>query len=391
MKFLFINGVCGFRSTGKICSDLATRLEELGHESKIAYGRESYVPDQYKKYAIRVGNDIDLKLHAFFARLFDNSGFGSVKATKKFLTWVEQYDPDIIHLHNIHGYYINIELLFEYLKKRNKRVIWTLHDGWAFAGHSARCDMIGCERWKTGCYKCPKQKEYPKAYIDRSKHNWIKKKALFSDLERLTIVTPSEWLAEEVRQSFLKKYPIRVIHNGIDTEIFHRVNSSFKEKNGLKGKKILLGVSTAWDEMKGLSDYFKLADVMGEDYKVVLVGLTEDQKRRLPQNVLGITRTNSVQELIEIYSATEVHVNLSYCDTYPTVNIEAASCGVPTVSYRTGGSPEYVEQSGGIVVDKGDIIAVTKAIRQPMKVRFNREAASNKTAIEQYVNLYLDK
>ena len=388
MKVLFINGVCGFRSTGKICADLADRLEETGHEAKIAYGRESYVPEQYQKYAVRIGKDIDLKLHAISARLFDNSGFGSVNATKIFLKGLEEYNPDIIHLHNIHGYYVNIELLFNYLKRSGKRVLWTLHDGWAFAGHSARCDMIGCERWKTGCYKCPKQREYPKSYIDRSKQNWEKKKELFTNVRDLTIITPSYWLASEVQESFLSNYPVTVIHNGIDTTVFRHCESDFKKRLGLSDKKILLGVSTAWDEMKGLSDYYKLADIVGKEYQVILVGLTDDQKKKLPYNVIGITRTNSVQELVKIYSVTDVHVNLSYCDTYPTVNIEAAACGVPTVSYRTGGSPEFVVPTGGLVVNKGDINAVAQAIKTPMRVVFDRETSSNKLAIYKYICTY---
>lgn len=174
-----INSVCGIRSTGRICTDLATALEARGHEVKIAYGRET-VPEQFQKYAVRIGSDLDVKLHCIKARLLDASGFGSKQATEKFISWVKEWNPDVIHLHNIHGYYINIEVLFDYLRTCGKKIIWTLHDCWAFTGHTAYCDAIHCEKWKTGCGKCPQIGEYPKSYVDRSKRNWNRKKDLFS-------------------------------------------------------------------------------------------------------------------------------------------------------------------------------------------------------------------
>ena len=202
MKVLMINSVCGIRSTGRICTDLATALEAQGHEVKIAYGREE-VPEKFQKYAVRIGTDLDVKLHGVLARTLDGAGFGSKAVTRKFIQWIKEYNPDVIHLHNLHGYYINLEVLFEYLRAYGKKIIWTLHDCWAFTGHSAYCDAASCEKWKTGCNHCPNIKEYPISYTDRSESNWKKKRIMMTGIPGLTIVTPSHWLAGLVKESFL--------------------------------------------------------------------------------------------------------------------------------------------------------------------------------------------
>lgn len=387
MKVLMINVVCGIRSTGRICTDLATALEAEGHEVKIAYGRE-YVPEQYRKYAVRIGTNLDVKLHGVKARFFDACGFGSKKASEKFIEWVKEYDPDVIHLHNLHGYYINIEVLFNYLRTCGKKIIWTLHDCWAFTGHTAYCDAIGCERWKKGCFNCPLKNEYPRSYIDRSKENWAKKKKLMTGIANMTIVTPSNWLAGFVKESFLKEYPVHVIHNGIDSTQFKPLPNELKEHFGIKGETMILGVASAWNEYKGYSDYIKLADILGDRYQVVLVGLTEEQKNNLPANVLGITRTNSVKELAQIYSAADIVLNLSKTENYPTVNLESMCCGTPVITYDVGGSKESVEPSGGIVVARGNIWAVVEAIKsKKAKCNFNRINADYTKAIREYIAL----
>lgn len=389
-----INVVCGIRSTGRICTDLATALEDQGNEVKIAYGREN-VPEQFQKYAVRIGTDIDVKLHGVRARVADGSGFGSKKATEKFIEWVKEYDPDVIHLHNIHGYYINVEVLFKYLKECGKKVIWTLHDCWAFTGHTPYCDSVNCERWISGCYECPLTKDYPVSFVDRSKQNWKKKKVVFSGVEDLTIITPSEWLAGLVRKSFLEEYQVKVINNGIDTSQFYPIESDFRKKNGLDEKFMLLGVATSWDEMKGYSDYLKLADLLGDQYKVVLVGLTKEQIKDLPRRILGIERTSSVRELAEVYSAADLFLNLSYCENYPTVNIEAMSCGTPVLTYKTGGSPEIVKKYGGIVVEQGNIESLFKTIQGlttiiTEKKVIDKKRFDTKNTTENYLRLYGD-
>lgn len=387
MKVLMINVVCGIRSTGRICTDLAVELEKQGHEVKIAYGRFD-VPEKFKKYAVRIGSDNSVKVNALKARAFDNEGLNAVGATKKFLKWVKEYNPDVIHLHNIHGYYLNYPLLFAYLRTCGKKIIWTLHDCWAFTGHTAYCDAIGCEKWKTGCNHCPQIKEYPKAVIDQSERNWKLKKKCLTSISNMTIVTPSQWLAGLVKESFLGEYPVEVIHNGIDTSQFQPLANDFREAHGIADKKMLVGVATAWDENKGYSDYLKLADMLGDQYQVVLVGVTEEQKKALPGNVMGITRTNSVKELAMIYSAADIVLNLSKTENYPTVNLEAMCCGTPVITYDVGGSKESVEPAGGIVVKKGDLEAVADAVRSnAARGCIDRESSDNVRTVNGYVQI----
>lgn len=387
MKILMINVVCGIRSTGRICTDLATALEVQGHEVKIAYGREQ-VPEQFQKYAIRIGTDLDIRLHGIKARFLDGSGFGSKGATEKFIDWVKEYDPDIIHLHNIHGYYINIEVLFNYLRTCGKKIIWTLHDCWAFTGHSAYCEYMNCEKWINGCYECPNKKEYPQSIIDRSAKNWKIKKQLFTNIPKCTIVTPSKWLAELVNKSFLSQYPLRIIYNGINTDVFNRKQSDIVERLGISGYKIILGVSALWEKRKGLDDFIKLNEILPKDYKIVLVGLSKDQIDRLPKSIIGIRRTNSVDELVELYSAAYVYLNLTYEDNYPTTNLEAIACGTPVITYNSGGSPESAVLFGE-VVSKGDIKAIVNLLNKDFNNTMkSKNGIDYKKTTEVYLDLY---
>ncbi|MBE6606577.1 MAG: glycosyltransferase [Ruminococcaceae bacterium] len=363
MKVLQINSVCGIRSTGRICTDIADSLSSLGHECKIAYGRET-VPDKYRSIAHRISSGTDVRLHALCSRIFDNSGFASRKATEKFIKWVKDYDPDIIHLHNLHGYYINIEVLFEYLSSANKPVIWTFHDCWAFTGHCAHFDLIGCSKWKDGCECCVQKKSYPTSLIfDRSLQNYKLKKTLFNSVNNLTIVSPSDWLAGLVKDSFLKDKPVAVINNGIDTDIFKPTESDFRKKHDLSDKKIVLGVASAWGRTKGLYDFIKLSEMLDDSFKIVLVGLTEKQKESLPPKILGITRTNNTTELAKIYTAADIFVNPTYQDTFPTVNLEAISCRTQVIGYDTGGSGDFIKALKMKTVKRGDISALCDAIK----------------------------
>lgn len=294
MKVLQINSVCGVGSTGKICQDLYWELKKRGHECKIAWGRRKggNVPDED---TIQIGRPVDYYLHALCTRIFDNMGYGSKRATEKFIETVRAYDPDVIHLHNIHGYYINIEVLFNYLRQCGKKIIWTLHDCWSFTGHCTYMDFVGCNKWKTQCFNCPQRKEYPKSYFfDRSRENYNKKKKLFAGIPNMCIVTPSHWLAGLVKESFLKDYPITVIHNGIDSNIFKPMPSDIREKYHLEGKKIVLGVAYQWTARKGYQDMLRLAELLPKDeYKVVLIGVNKKQMRELPDYILGIPRIDT--------------------------------------------------------------------------------------------------
>jgi len=360
MKVLLINSVCGIGSTGRICTDLAQDFEKDGHTVKIAYGRDAFVPEQFRKYAVRIGTDMDVKLHGLRTRLLDEHGFGSKLATKKFLAWAEEYKPDLLWLHNIHGYYINVEMLFAWIKKYpDMQVKWTLHDCWAFTGHCSYFTMVKCEQWRTHCSYCPQTRRYPASKLKSNcKANFNRKRAAFTGVKNMTLITPSKWLANLVKESFLKEYPVEVRYNTIDTNIFKPTPSDFRERYGLVDKKVVLGVASVWDDRKGLNDFVKLAGMLDDSYVIVLVGLTDEQIEQMPKNVIGIKRTNSPQELAQIYTAADVFFNPTYEDNYPTVNLEAQACGTRVVTYDTGGCFETIYDAESMVVDIGTIESV---------------------------------
>jgi len=361
MKYLFINSVAGCGSTGRIAADKCRELMEQGHQCLLAYGREKANCDDVP--TLRIGTPFDYKLHGVRCRLLDDHGFGSKRATKLFLEKVREYDPDVIWLHNIHGYYIHIGLLFEYLKSSGKKIIWTLHDCWSFTGHCAHFDYAGCDKWKTGCKKCPEKHSYPASYLrDNSTWNYLEKKNLFTGIPNLMLITPSKWLADLVKQGFLREYPVVVNHNKIDTDVFQFRAGNFREKYGLEDKKIVLGVSNVWNERKGYQDFLKMAQALDDSYQVVMVGLSHKQLKTLPTNILGIARTNNAVELAEIYSAADWFVNTTYEDTFPTVNLEARACGTRIVSYDTGGCRETIDVQD-VLVPKGDIGGLLEAIK----------------------------
>lgn len=387
MKVLMINSVCGIGSTGRICTDIADELTENGHECKIAFGRKA-APERYQKYAYRITSDGGVKINALKARLFDNEGFNAAGATKKLISFIEEYNPDVIHLHNLHGYYLNVKILFDYLKKTDKKVVWTLHDCWAFTGHCANFQYPVCDKWKTGCFDCERKAKYPKSFVDNSQKNYLEKERVFCGVKNLTVVTPSEWLARLVKESFLGRYPTKVINNGIDTSVFRPTESDFKERNGLKDKKMILGVANVWDEFKGINDFIGLSKKISDDYRIVLVGLDEKQLGMLPENILGITRTNNTKELAEIYTAADVLFNPTYEDNYPTVNLEAQACETPVVTYDTGGSGESVPKEN--VIAAGDVDAFLNLEKSQLKVKYI-DKRDKSLFIDKYLKLYHER
>lgn len=381
---LQINSVVNSGSTGRIAEEIGLMAKAVGWDSYIAYGRNER-PSTSK--LIRIGNDTDVKLHGLETRIFDRHCLGSRRATFSFIQQLEEIKPSIIHLHNIHGYYINIEVLFHYLKKTDIPVVWTLHDCWPITGHCSYFTFVGCEKWKTNCYNCPQKKEYPASYLmDRSKKNFILKKELFNSLPNLTLVPVSQWLSDILRESFLKKYPIQVVNNGINIDVFKptgRVN--FRNKYHLQNKFLLLGVASIWDRRKGLKDFIEISKLLDIENQIVLVGLTKEQIRELPNNIIGIERTESVESLAEIYSTSDIFLNPTYEDNFPTTNLESLACGTPVITYKTGGSPEAIDESTGIVVEQGDINQLMKAI---MEIKENGKQFYSDACVNRANRLY---
>lgn len=365
MKVVQINATCGKGSTGKICVALSKLMSDQGIENYILYSLgESDYP-----LGIRYMHSHEVKIQALWARILGNYGFNAVWATSRLLRKLEKIQPDVVHLHNLHSHNCNLEMLFSYLKEKKIRVLWTFHDCWAFTGYCTHFMMENCEQWRTGCSNCPQRCSYS-WFLDRSKSVFERKRQCLSGLD-MTIVTPSHWLAGLVKESFLKEYPVRVIHNGIDLKIFQPVKSDFREKYGIpEERKILLGVSFGWGNRKGLDIFVELAKKLNpEKYQIVLVGTNDQTDKLLPKEIISIHKTNSQRELAEIYTAADIFLNPTREDNYPTVNMEAIACGTPVITFRTGGSPESIAPSTGVVVDcescEALILEISRLIKMP--------------------------
>lgn len=362
MKVVQINSYCGIGSTGRIAVEISKKLDEMKCENYIFYG----VGDSEYKNGIKFGGFINVRLHQIATRLLGKHGFYSKVATKNLIKELSKINPDIIHLHNIHGHYINIEILFDYLVTNNKKVVWTLHDCWSFTGHCAYFEFNECEKWKRLCHDCPALKDYPVSLIfDRSKESYIDKKKIFNELESLMLITPSKWLASQVKQSFLKNIPVRVINNGIDLELFRpMVKTNIRQKFNIKSKFIILGVASYWSKRKGFKFFLELSPLLEQDEVIIMVGVDDKQQGLLPDNIIGINRTDSIDELVDIYSASDVFINPTLEDNFPTTNIEALACGTPVITFNSGGSPEIVDKKTGFVIGKGNIKELLGAIRE---------------------------
>lgn len=345
---------------------------------------------------VMTSNVFEKTLHTYLARVTGRIGCFSYFATKRLLKKMEQFRPSVIHLHNLHGWFINLPMLFQYIKKNNIPVVWTLHDCWSFTGHCPHFDMIGCEKYQTGCHDCPLYRAYPQTWFDYSEAMYRKKKEWFTGVENLTIVTPSKWLAEKLNGSFLRDYEVRVINNAVDRSVFKPGAGDIRQRYGLDGKYVVLGVAYAWDAKKGLDVMIRLSEKLGSDYKIVLVGTDEHVDAGLSENIISIHRTQNQQELAELYSAADVFINPTREDTFPTVNMEALACGTPVVTFRTGGSPEIIDDTCGIVVPKNDEMALEYAVRKVCQESpFPPEACLRRAGqfteerfIAQYLELY---
>jgi glycosyltransferase involved in cell wall biosynthesis len=355
---LQINATANAGSTGRIAEGIGQLAIKHGWKSYIAYGRRM---TNSQSEIIRIGNKWNIYWHILMTRLFDRHGLASKQATKEFIRQIRQIQPDIIQLHNIHGYYLNYPILFDFLKEYAVPVVWTLHDCWTFTGHCSHFTVVQCDKWKIQCGACQQKCAYPKSFFfDNSKKNFQVKKTCFADIDNLTIIVPSQWLADLVSQSFLKKHIIKVINNGIDLSVF----TSQTEHKNIAGKAVLLGVANAWTENKGLNDFIKLSELLSSNIQIVLVGLNRKQITNLPSSVIGIERTNNVPELVNLYSSANIFINPTYEDTFPSTNIEALACGTPVITYKTGGSIEIVSGDVGMIVERGNIETLVNAIEE---------------------------
>ena len=374
MKVFAINVVCGTGSTGRIVTDIYHLLTQNGDQCRVAYSRGS-APKEID--AVKIGSKSDIYGHALLSRITDKQGFYSKQATRQLIEKIREYNPDIIHLHNVHGYYLNIEILFDFLRIYSKPVIWTLHDCWSFTGHCTHFSRAECDKWKEGCSKCPQKKEYPASlFLDNSKDNWILKKQIFSGLN-LTIVTVSEWLKKMVSQSFLQDCHVRTIYNGLDLEVFKTTEIDFRKEYGIEDKHLILGVANVWTKSKGIDDFMQLADMIGDDYRIVLVGVSKQQKKHMKSNMIGIENTSDARCLAGIYTAADVFVNTSVEETMGMTTVEALACGTPAIVYNATGIPDVLADMPEMVVSPHNIVGVKEMIERICETGIEQEKLLN--------------
>lgn len=399
MKIFQISSELNSGSVGRIAEQIGQKILDKGFNSYIAYGRKAL---KSNSISFKIGNNFEIIKNVLHTRLTDRHSFGSSRSTKELIRKITEISPDLIHLQHLHGYFINVEVLFNFLKFSNIPVVWTFHDCWSFTGHCAHFDFIGCNKWEKQCFRCEQLNEYPKSiFLDNSFKNFNDKKRLFNSIDNLTIVPVSDWLAEKVKKSFLKEHNCVVIKNGIDLNTFYvKESRSFLDSNyNTTDMFVILGVASNWDTKKGLEDFIRLNKLIdNKTYKIILIGLSKRQIKLLPDSIIGIERTENASQLADFYSAADVFLNPTLEDTYPTTNLEAISCGTPVITYNTGGSPESVSHKTGFVVKKGSLTEVINAIDQIKKNSSSnyekscREFAElnfdSKTKFEDYIKLY---
>lgn len=379
---LQINTTLNTGSTGRITEQIALLAESRGWTCYIAHGCR-YV-NESKVKSIQIGTKFGNYIHALLGELFGLHGFGSTLATCLFIYKINKLKPDIVHLHNLHGYYINIKLLFDYLAKTKVPVVWTLHDCWSFTGHCTHFENAGCEKWMMECHDCPLlMHQYKSRFVDRSRENYCMKKHLYATIRNMTIVPVSNWLGSLVRKSILQQHQISVIQNGIDLSVFKPLQSNIRERLSIGSHiKIVLGVVSSG--FKGKDEFIRLAK--NNNFQIILVGINKKWKKDLPNNIICIEKTNSQKVLAEYYSVADVFVNPTYDDTFPTTNLESQACGTPVVTYKAGGSPETIDENTGISVNRGDFVALSAAIETVLlKGKQNYSMACRKRA-EEYFN-----
>lgn len=363
MKTLLqINSIVNTGSTGRIVEEIGKMVLAKGWNSYIAYGRKE---NGSQSKLIKIGTKLDVYFHVFLSRFFDRHGLGSKKATWKLIQEMKKIKPDIVHLHNIHGYYINYLVLFDYLKNEDIPIVWTLHDCWSFTGHCSHFSFVKCNKWINYCNQCLQIREYPKAlFVDNSTMNYFNKKEAFVSINRLTIISVSDWLKNLVCESFFKYKDIYIIYNGIDISVFYPMNSRKQifYQYVLKTSYLILAVANIWTHKKGLYDLIELSKILPSSYSLIVLGLNKEQIKKLPKRIIGLERTENVNQLAQMYSASDVYINPTWEDSFPTTNLESLACGTPVVTYNTGGSIESITKETGLIVEQGDIRGLMSSI-----------------------------
>ncbi len=394
-KVVGINTV-NFGSTGTIMLHVFGEAEKQGYETYPACADKNENRNKTVKNQIFIGSPWDYGIRGILERYLGLTGFSCFFGTRKFLKELDRIHPDIIHLHNLHGSYINLPMLFGWIKKKKVKVLWTLHDCWAFTGHCPCFVMAKCDKWKTGCHHCPQYKEYPFSKVDNARYMYALKKRWFTGIKDMTLITPSHWLADLVKDSFLQEYPVKVIHNGIDLSVFQPTESDLRERLGLLDKKVVLGCADSWGVRKGLDVMIELARRLGEAYRVFLVGTDDTVDKGLPPEIVSVHRTRNQEELAKYYTMADVFANPTREDNFPTVNMEALACGTPVITFATGGSPESLDKTCGMVVPVEDAAAMEQAIRdvceeQPFSredCRKRAEQFNKNKKFQEYMKLY---
>lgn len=390
-KLIQINTVCN-TSTGKLMGDIQRKADKLGYETLSIVGRRKVFQDVP---CIRIGNPVSFWIHVAITTIFDKQGYGSYFMTKRIIKRLREENPDIIHLHNLHGYYLNLPLLFDYLAEEfSGKIYWTFHDCWPITGHCAYFTAVKCAKWKSGCSKCPNKRAYPiSLFCDASERNYNEKNKLFNRLNDLTIITPSEWMAQMVKKSFLCKYPVEVVNNGIDLKkfVYREPESRLFDKYKIsRNRKIILGVANIWDARKGIEDFFSLSNVLPDEYQIVLVGLSKRQIRGLSHNIIGIQRTENQEELAMLYSLSHVFMNPSLEESFSLVTAEAIACGTPVIVLNTSAVKELVCQNNGIVLSGHDAADYLQAITELEERHLARETVKE-TARKYDVDIFTQK
>ncbi len=393
MTIVQINSECGHGSTGKIAVSISKLLTQKGIENYIFYSgnHKSDYP-----LGIQINSKLDLRVHQLLSRVCGDQGWHSHLATKKMIHKLDQIQPDVVHLHNVHGYYLNIPMLFQYLKKQKIKVIWTFHDCWPITGHCTHFINNGCMKWKTECYGCPNKRAYPYSLLfDRSCALYHRKKELFTGFDDMVIVTPSQWLADIVKESFLKNCRLKVVPNGINLSIFHPVESDMRKQYHCEGKTVILGVASVWSNAKGLDIFCELAKRLPCSYQIVMVGTNEKVDEILPKNIISIHRTQNQEELAKIYSMADLFLNPTRADNYPTVNLEAIACGTPVITFKTGGSPESAGMVDSMIIKSNTleetvetILSIGSRKTDQRKYDLLRENSDEGLCYEEYLRLY---